>query len=61
MADLNIRNIPEETRDEFNVLVAKHAENQRELLELLIRYAEMDEARFEREVVETDRNRNYTP
>lgn len=62
MPDINIRGCDEETRNRLNVLKAKHgAGSQREMLRKLLAFAEQNKDQFEREVVNTDRNRKYQP
>jgi len=57
-ADINIRDVDEKTVRKFNSLKVLHGlDNQREMLEKLVRFADMNEDQFEREVVLTERDR----
>ena len=56
--DINIRGMDEKAARRFNALKVLHdMDNQRQMLEAMVRFVEMNEDQFEREVVLTDRNR----
>ena len=56
--DINIRGVEEKSARRFNALKVLHGmENQREMLEAMVRFVEMNENQFEREVVLTERDR----
>lgn len=56
--DVNIRDVDEKSARRFNAMKVLHGmNNQREMLEAMVRFVEMNEEQFEREVVLTDRDR----
>ena len=56
--DINIRDVDEKSARRFNAMKVLHGmDNQREMLEAMVRFVEMNEEQFEREVVLTDRDR----
>jgi len=56
--DINIRDVDEKTVRRFNSLKVLHGmDNQREMLEAMVRFVKANEDQFEREVVLTERDR----
>jgi len=56
--DINIQGVEEKSVRRFNALKVLHGmDNQRQMLEAMVRFVEMNEDQFEREVLSTERDR----